>query len=177
MSKKHATYESLGDTIFYRPRIIHLTCHGKYTEENNTSTLNFENHNILGLLDDISNQRFNDLLSGLNSTKVELVFISACMSQQIGEIFKEKLKKAVVIAINKSLPVKDKASILFAQNFYDALLKGCTIIEAFNEAKKYLRSSDQRTLACCCHHTKIHQNDCRWKNAFALTKKHYTDIL
>ena len=114
MSKKHATYESLGDTIFYRPRIIHLTCHGIYTEKNNTSTLNFEKHDMLGLLDGISNQRFNGLLADLNSTNVELVFISACMSQQIGEIFKEKFKRAVVIAINKSLPVKDAASTLFA---------------------------------------------------------------
>ena len=107
------------------------------------------------------------------------MFISACHSQQIGEIIKEKLKKAVVIAINKSSPVKDKACTLFAKFFYNALLKGETIRGAINEAKKYLRSSEQKVIACCCHHTvrhTKHATECRWMKAIKDAKKCYTDL-
>jgi hypothetical protein len=85
----------------------------------------------------------------------------------------------VVIAINKSSPVKDKACTLFAKFFYNALLKGETIRAAFNEAKKYLRSSEQKVIACCCHHTlrhTKHANECRWMKAIKDAKKCYTDI-
>jgi hypothetical protein len=33
MSKEHATYKSLGETINNRARIIHMTCHGIYQEK------------------------------------------------------------------------------------------------------------------------------------------------
>jgi hypothetical protein len=98
----------------------------------------------------------------------------------MGDIIKEKLKKTVVIAINKSSPVKDKACTLFAKFFYNALLKGETIRRAFGEAKRYLRSSEQKIIACCCHHTSPHWkhvNECRWIKAKNYAKKCYTDLL
>ena len=65
MSKEHATYKSLGDTISNRARIIHLTYHGVYSEDNNTSQLMFEMHDRVGLLDAISDHRFNSLVVDL----------------------------------------------------------------------------------------------------------------
>ncbi len=53
------------------------------------------------MLNPISDTKLNNIASKIDSTKVELIFISACHSSQMGEILKEKFKKAVIIAINK----------------------------------------------------------------------------
>jgi hypothetical protein len=37
MTKEHATLKNLYEMISNRARIIHLTCHGSYNEEKNTS--------------------------------------------------------------------------------------------------------------------------------------------
>ena len=69
------------------------------------------------------------------------------------------LPDAIVIAINKNLPVRDVAATKFAIDFYDKLLRGETPLNSFKSAKKCLRTS-YRTLACCCQHKITHEKDC-----------------
>ena len=48
--------------------------------------------------------------------------VAACHSEQIGDIIKEKLPNAIVIAISKATPVLDKSATIFAEGFYDLIL-------------------------------------------------------
>ena len=57
---------------------------------------------------------------------------------------KNQFPKAIVIAINKDLPVRDDAGIFFAQRFYNGLFDGQKIETAFDEAKQSLRDCHPR---------------------------------
>ena len=103
---------------------------------------------------------------------VKLIIITACYSEIIAEKFKEKLPDAIVIAINKNLPVRDQAATKFSVHFYDKLLGGKTIQQSFDSAKKCLRTSF-RNLACCCHHIKTHEKDCIVKKNIEVNQKIY----
>ena len=73
------------------------------------------------------------------------MLVGACHSELVGEIIKEKLSNAIVIAISKATPVLDQSGTKFAEEFYDKILQGSTPLEAFNQATTSLRES-----ACCC---------------------------
>ena len=73
------------------------------------------------------------------------MLVSACHSEQIGEIIKEKLHNAIVIAISKATPVLDQSATMFAEEFYDLILQGFTPDRAFKLAKSAVRGN-----ACCC---------------------------
>jgi hexokinase len=64
-----------------------------------------------------------------------LILIGACYSQPIAKVIKEKVKNAIVIAINKETPVLDQAATSFAKCLYDKLLKGFTPIKSFEYAQ------------------------------------------
>jgi hypothetical protein len=63
-----------------------------------------------------------------------LILVGACNSEEIGKLIKNKVKKAIVIAINKNTPILDEAGTLFAKCFYDNLLQGKTIKKSFELA-------------------------------------------
>jgi hypothetical protein len=73
------------------------------------------------------------------------VLVGACHSEQVGEIIKEKLPNAIVIAISKATPVLDKSATMFAEEFYDLILQGYSPLRAFKLAKSSVRGN-----ACCC---------------------------
>ncbi len=86
------------------------------------------------------------------------MLVAACHSEQIGDIIKDKLPNAIVIAINKATPVLEKSATMFAEEFYDFLLQGFAPLKAFNLAKSIVRGND-----CCCRHDKVHNKECIWK--------------
>lgn len=103
---------------------------------------------------------------------VDLIMITACYSEKIAKIIKGKLPDAMVIAINKNLPVRDDAATKFAKDFYDKLLQGKSPLDSFNSAKKCLRVCF-RTLACCCQHKITHEADCEMHEKIMRNKSIY----
>ena len=67
--------------------------------------------------------------------EIKLAVVSACQSEEIGRIFHES-GIPVVIAVNSSQEIADDACQLFSKKFYEYLLKGKSIMHAFDVAKQ-----------------------------------------
>lgn len=93
-------------------------------------------------------------------SKIEttLAFVSACHSEEIGQIFKKVVP--VVIAVNSDNAILDDACKLFSQEFYAYLLMGQTIENAFENSKLSLKFDVTDLTTCCCSHK--HSDDCAW---------------
>ena len=90
---------------------------------------------------------------------MKLAFVSACQSEEIGNILKEA-GVPVVIAVNADQEIMDDACKIFSSYFYTNLLLGHTIDESYKQAQTNVRLSKQRFNACCCAHD--HDKDCLW---------------
>lgn len=92
--------------------------------------------------------------------QIKLAVVSACQSEEIGRIFGDA-GIPVVIAVNSNEEIADEACKVFSKKFYDGLLKGSTISEAFKMAKNYVFVSNMSDFnVCCCAHQ--HDDDCLW---------------
>ena len=69
--------------------------------------------------------------------KFELVFVSSCHSEFVGDIF-FNAGASHVISIKDSETISDEASIIFAKAFYNALFsnENFTVCKAFKIAKQ-----------------------------------------
>ena len=83
----------------------------------------------------VSAQQLGDFMRK-NSADLELVFVAACDSQEIGRIFQRNGARHVV-CVEQNRFVLDKAAIFFTKTFYSILFAGehevCT---AFDQAKQ-----------------------------------------
>ena len=70
--------------------------------------------------------------------RIELVFVAACDSKIVGEIFQKNNVKHVV-CVEKNRFVADTAAIEFTKNFYDCLFQGESICLAFDKAYDSVR--------------------------------------
>ena len=127
--------------IAKEPRVLHISCHGlnivsphasfqmRVPEQENY--LLFERENGEGEL-----VSFDDLNRIIKKAmpKLEVVFFAACNSEIIGKLF-QKCGAQHVICIQKKREVLDEAAIDFTKTFYDRLIRGMTICEAFDAAK------------------------------------------
>ena len=104
-------------------------------------------------------QRLGTLLSGCRD--LQLVMVSACHSQTIGEVFLEAGVPAVV-AINSSFKVYDDAARAFAATLYAGLAQNLRAREAFEKAQNFVAAHKHRleVFSCCCAHP--HTDDCKW---------------
>ena len=100
------------------------------------------------------------LLGEESNNSVKLVFVSACHSEMIGNIFLNA-KIPVVIAVNSHTMILDEVCKLFSRNFYFHLQKGFTPLLAFEKAKQVVKGSDIDTFSCCCAHS--HKPNCKWE--------------
>lgn len=66
--------------------------------------------------------------------KIKLVFIAACDSETIGELFKKSGIEHIICIKSKRF-VLDEAAIKFTKTFYDAIFKGSPVCDAYNAAK------------------------------------------
>ena len=90
---------------------------------------------------------------------IKLAFISACQSEEIGNIF-HKAGIPIVIAVNANQEIADQACKLFSSIFYTRLLSGSTIGESFEQARTHIQLSGGDFSVCCCAHD--HDPDCEW---------------
>jgi hypothetical protein len=159
-----ANLENIHQIIMKKPKILHISCHGAYEEVDGESKffLYFEDNK--GKLDKFDLERLNGLLkpTGDEKSQIEIVFVSACHSEAVANVFKEA-KVPAVICVHSATKVLDEAAQKFAKIFYNALLDGKSLAYSFEQAKRVVSASiDQNSKVphCCCSHT--HKPDCRW---------------
>ena len=125
--------------LILKPKIIHISCHGD--EENNEFYLQFERFGKkdTGVTEKFRETQLIDLLANDISLEIKLVFVSACQSEKVAEIIKDKCKIPLVVSVRKGCFIDDEICILFSKSFYHNLLQGLSVIEAFDSAKRICR--------------------------------------
>jgi hypothetical protein len=96
-----------------------------------------------------------------------MVFLSACHSESVGKIFKEK-GIPIVIAVDQSTKIYDEVCIVFAKYLYEKLLNGATPRMAFEYADSLVRQEKMGLFFCCCNHP--HDKECPWLNGIGKTR-------
>ena len=93
---------------------------------------------------------YGDQLAALlgKDHEIQLAFLSACHSEDIGRILVQAGIKRVV-AVNKISAISDDLCIRFAAEFYSNLFRGLSVKEAFDEAKQACKAG--RHVCCCLH--------------------------
>ena len=84
--------------------MLHISCHGDVMKSRELNKMEyflaFEEMTNICLMDKITESRFHDLVKKGSSDQLKLVFVSACHSELIGQIFK-RAGVPVVIAVNR----------------------------------------------------------------------------
>jgi hypothetical protein len=96
--------------------------------------LAFEEVERFCVLDMLTEERLSKLLGKYNEHGVKVVFVSACHSELIGQIFK-KVGIPVVIAVNCLTPILDDVCRKFSRHFYEHLVQGSSPKNAFRAGK------------------------------------------
>ena len=111
-----ATQYNLREMLKLKPRILHISCHG-YSLENNNNYLVFESDD--GQASKMSEKALDKALDSFKDAvkNLDLVFVAACQSEFVGELFK-KYGAQHVICIDKKASVLDKVAIDFTLNLY-----------------------------------------------------------
>ena len=139
-----ACTDNLTSVLLRNPKVLHFSGHGvKNTvkdigaeaklRQGQGDFLVFEDKN--GWAELVSEKILSELLKQCK-TEIELVFVSSCHSEFVGDIF---FNAGInhVIWIKESETISDEASIIFAKAFYQALfsLHSYSIWNAFDAAK------------------------------------------
>ena len=91
----------------------------------------FESQTGLGEL--VSSKKLGQLISQVQPN-LDVVFVAACDSEFVGQIFL-KCGAKHVICVKKDKFVLDEAAIVFTRMFYEKIIKGMNICDAFMQAK------------------------------------------
>ena len=166
------TEKNFREALSKEPKILHISSHGKLSTQKEFS-LCLEDR---GELKEIPQSRLSKILKSYSPKlkKIELVFVSTCHSQFLGNLFLENGVKNV-ICIQGMTPISDKAALQFSENLYNEIIKGNTIQEAFNKAQQRVQSSKEKdsfkVKSCCCENHK-HLSSCPLDNKFYKNKIH-----
>lgn len=151
-----ATVGNFGALLASGCRVLHYTGHGLESGD-----LAFENEQVSvcatrcsetlrslvqnewafgqGELHPLRAENLRELLVGRRAG-TELAFVSACHSQEAGQAFVAAGVPSVV-AIKLDSKVLDKQAMHFSRVFYEALLSGKTVKEAFDNAERNVRAA------------------------------------
>lgn len=156
-----ANLENIIEVIRKKPKILHLTCHGSFQIENNEEVFALNLEDQLGKLYKYSINDFKQLFHIPLSKQepVDIIFLSACHSESIANVFLETQAKCV-ICVNAKTKILDETAQNFAKKFYQNLLEGKTIQDAFKSSKTIVQSENGE--CCCCSH--LHKDYCKTKN-------------
>ena len=152
-----ATVSNLINVISKQPTILHFICHGEFSKKKQSVYLAFEND--CGELDKCFANRIQKLLSK-SSIDIKIVFVNACHSEEVGNVFLEA-GIPCVIAVQSELKIEDRVAQKFSENFYRAIFCGETIRNAFDIATMQVQAIyGAQVYTCCCAHS--HTSNCRW---------------
>ena len=73
----------------------------------------------------------------------------------------------MVVAVHYMTEIDDDVAINFTRHFYQDIVFGHTIEQAFENAKKMIRTSKNKLESCCCAHK--HKENCEWKKYLKAT--------
>ena len=133
-----ATRENFLQIIQKSPKVLHVICHGVYSEEKKDYCLCFEDEK--GHTDLVSSSELKEWFKSYN-LQTKMVFTNACHSEQVARVFYDAGVPCVV-AIQSNYKIYDQASQEFAKSFYKSLLvHGFSPYDAFLTAKKTLISA------------------------------------
>ena len=135
---KVATKSNFEETIRKGPKVLHISCHGKYNQPTTMGALNmkadqghfllFENEQGNGEM--VSATELGEFMSKAKQ-KLDVVFVAACESEGIGRIFQRNGARHVV-CVEQTRQVLDAAAIIFTKTFYDRVFKREEICAAFD---------------------------------------------
>jgi len=124
-------------------------------------------------MDEIYESRLKQLFYNANTfgkSNIQLVFINACYSFSIAELFAnskkmsetDSMKIPYVIAVQSDLKINDEFALNFSEEFYKWLLQSHNIKEAFRHAQitTTTKISNDSLYTCCCSHS--HDGNCFW---------------
>ena len=142
--KTCAWSDNLTSVLLRNPKVLHFSGHGVKNTVKDIGTeaalrqgqgdfLVFENK--VGWAELVSEKMLGELLKQCK-TDIDLVFVSSCHSEWVGDIFFNAGINHVVW-IRESDTISDNASIIFAKAFYQALfsINSYSICDAFEAAK------------------------------------------
>lgn len=154
-----ATMDNLSSIISSQPVLLHFICHGDYSMEKQKFYLALENN--YGDLEECDSDRIRKLLTNENNnSNIQVVFVNACHSEEVGRVFLEA-GVPCVIAVQSELKIEDKVAQIFSKNFYQGILNQKTIREAFDNAISLTQGQqDHKVFTCCCAHK--HTANCKW---------------
>ena len=156
-----ANEKKLKEALIKQPKILHISSHGKLYENRQYSLFLEEK----GVLQKINQERLKEILSTYSNQikNIDLVFASTCYSEALGKLFLEYGINNVIY-IQGMNPVSDKAAIKFSELFYKELIKGNTIKDSFDKAKRLIQSDIEKesfqNRKCCCSHWHKSKTDC-----------------
>ena len=171
--KVWAWTDNLTSVLLTNPRVLHFSGHGVKNNieeigtevalrKNQGDLLVFENKT--GWAELVSEMMLKELLKQWK-TEIDLVFVSSCHSEFIGDIF---FKAGInhVIWIKESKTISDEASIIFAKAFYQALfsLNSYSIWEAFEAAKGAVKLQG----GISCNTGEHHKYILKWRYYFSI---------
>ena len=157
-----ANLNSIRKILLKKPKILHISCHGEYEEVNGEERffLHFEDND--GKLEKFDTQRIRKIFKSDYESQISLVFVSACFSEPVAEVFIEA-GVPVVVCVHSATKVLDEVAQKFAESFYEGLLAGNDIKYSFDHAKKFVSAQydiEKNNTYCCCSHT--HKKNCQW---------------
>ena len=144
-----------------KPKIVHISCHGDYDKKSQQFYLQFEKQGggENGIADNFNQSQLKELLGGAQNHGIELAFVSACHSEEMGKVLLD-CGISAVIAVNAESAIADDICLIFSRNLYMNLLFGQTIESAFDNAKRACKTSGTDCNSCCCGHK--HTASCKW---------------
>ena len=128
------------DTLFNsEATVVHFAAHGS---ENQQLGITFESDKGEAIIRTIENLREFLSVSG-DPGRIKILFVSSCYSEASGKVFEDTKAARHIIAVNR--PISDSISEKFTKSFYQALFKGKTVQEAFDNAKAAITIDDPRS--------------------------------
>ena len=148
-------------------KILHISAHGGIGKIKDFKDYKNKYYLILeenGEYQNIKKENLNEIIKTYSKQieKIDLIFISTCFSQCLGELFYENNAKNVIY-IDGLTPVSNLASVKFTEYLYEELIKGKNIIDAYNKSKKRLKLNrvmkyDNPNNTCASHK---HTSECK----------------
>ena len=165
---KIATRRDLLTVLQEGTTILHIMCHGDYDETQHKYFLAFEDSS--GRLDRLYSTDLDEILSQARSIFIpSLVFMSACHSEEIANVFR-KHSVEYVIASKADMAISELEAIQLGSDLYKRLFGGClSVPEAYKQCQDKQKFSGT-DYSCCCGHS--HRKDCKWK-LFKRRRSHF----
>ena len=123
------------------PKILHISCHGIVNKKETINGISSKNQNEESFLLFEGKEGDGRLLSFAKIKSLvkkiipnlDIVFVAACHSLKVGEIF-QKCGAKHVICVEEDKKVLDDAVLVFTKTFYSELLSGKNVCESYRQA-------------------------------------------